>query len=458
MKRPGQFKTGTAVLAIVALAGCDVSTLYKAPGFKAPATYAGISPVTSEVLSRQAWWEGFNDPVLNGLVRDAMSGSFDLALAKERVAEARALSGSIAEPGTLSGTARVGRTGGNNTADANGGDVTLGYEWLLDPWGERKARKRAAMGRLQAANAEVDAARLLLVSNLTNAYLELRFQQRSLHLRRQELASRRKTLDLVKQLAENRAATRLEVVRAEALYSETQSVLPRNEAAIRVAENRIAALMGKAPGQLGNRLVASGDAQPLPEAVPSVGAPADLLRQRPDIRIAERLYYVAVADTDARRAQLYPTLTLSGTLTVSAFGGTDRTEYFFGPTLRLPALPSGSRKAALSAQESRSRQALTNWKVTVLGALEEVENALVNYTASEASLRASAKTVRLYQESVRLTRELITRDGATVRDLLDAERSVATANIRLAQDQRDLGQSIVALQVSVGAGGTVEGF
>lgn len=455
MKRPGQFRTGAAALAILALAGCEnVATLYKSPSFAASATYAGVPPVASETLSRQAWWEAFNDPVLNGLIQDAMSGSFNLALAQERVAEAKALAGSIAEPGTLTATAQAGREGGNTRTDANGAEVSLGYDWLFDPWGERAAQKRAAKGRIQVADAEWDGARLLLVSNLTNAYLELRFQQRSLQLRRQELASRRKTLDLVKQLVDNRAATRLEVVRAEALYAETQSMLPRTEAAIRVAENRIATLMGKAPGQLGNRLVAAGDGLPLASALPAIGAPADLLRQRPDIRIAERLYYVAVAETDARRAQLYPTLTLSGDLTVSAFGGTERTEYFFGPTLRLPALPNGSRKSALSAQESRARQALTNWKMAVLGALEEVENALVNHSASEASLRASEKTVRLYQESVDLTRELITRDGATVRDLLDAERSVATANIRRAQDQRDLGLAAVALQVSVGAGGS----
>ncbi len=454
MKRPGQFKTGAAALAILALAGCDVSTLYKAPGFKAPATYAGIPPVSSETLSRQAWWQGFNDPVLNGLISEALSGSFDLALARERVTEARALSGTIAEPGTLNGTLQAGRQGGNNISDANGGEITLGYAWLFDPWGERKAQRRAAGGRIQVADAELDAARLLLVSSLTNAYLELRFQQLSLQLRRQELASRRKTLDLVETLIENRAATRLEVVRSEALYSGTQSLIPRNEAAIRVAENRIAALMGKAPGQLGQRLVAAGHAQPLPDAVPAVGAPADLLRQRPDIRLAERQYYVAVAQGDAARAQLYPTLSIAGDLTLASFGGNERREFFFGPSLRLPALPNGSRKARVQAQESRARQALTSWKITVLGALEEVENALADYHASQAGLRASRKTVQLYQESVSLTRELITRDGATVRDLLDAERNVAAANIRLAQDLRDLARAAVALQVSVGAGGS----
>jgi len=454
MKRPDQFKTGAVALAILALAGCDVATLYQSPSFKASATYAGVPPVSSETLSRQAWWEGFNDPVLNGLVRDAMAGSFDLALAKERVTEAKALSGSIAEPGTFTGTLEAGRQGGNRIDNANGGELTLGYDWLFDPWGERKAQRRAASGRIQVADAELDAARLLLVSSLTNAYLELRFQQRSLQLRRQELASRRKTLDLVNTLIENRAATRLEVVRAEALYTETQSLIPRNEAAIRVAENRIAALMGKAPGQLGQRLVAAGHAQPLPDAVPAVGAPADLLRQRPDIRIAERQYYVAVAQTDAARAQLYPTLSLSGDLTLASFGGNERRDFFFGPTLRLPALPNGSRKATVSAQESRAAQALTSWKITVLGALEEVENALADYNASQAGLRASRRTVQLYQESVTLTRELITRDGATIRDLLDAERNVASANIRLAQDLRDLGRAAVALQVSVGAGGS----
>lgn len=444
------------VAVAAAVAGCDVGPVYKGPGFPFAASFAARPSGAPVFLDNVAWWKKFNDPVLDQLVEYALAGNLNLALTKERVVEAQALAETVPEAVQISGNLDAGRRGGSNIQDQNRADATFGLDWLFDPYGGRRAQVRAAEGRVEVADIEVDAARLLLLSNLSTAYIDLRFQQRSLQLRREELASRRKTLDLIRRLEQGKASTRLDVVRAEALVSETLSLLPGNEAAIRIQQNRIAVLLGRSPGQPDQMLQRGGGGQPLAGMPADIGIPADLVRNRPDIRIAERLYYVAVADIGVEKAKLYPALSLGGELTLSSFGSVTGMDYFFGPSLRLPALPDGPQRAEVKVRDSRARQALTSWQSAVLEAIQEVESALVEYFGSQSATTSARKTVRLYQESVDLTRDLLGRDGATVRDLLDAEQSVATANTLLSQNLRKLGRDFVVLNVSLGSGNGYE--
>lgn len=436
----------------VALAGCSVGPSYTGPTFPFAATFAAKRSSVPVLLDNVAWWQGFRDPALNELIEAALADNLDLALASERVREAQALARTVPSPGAVTGSATAKVRGGRDRPDETGADASLGLSWLFDPYGGRAAQVRAAKARIEVADAERDAARLLVLSNVATAYIDLRFQQQSLRLRRAELGSRRRTLELVNRLKQGNAATRLDIVRAEALVSQTQSLIPGFEAAIRVQLNRIAVLAGRTPGRSEAALLDAGRGQPLAAMPSDIGIPADLLRNRPDIRINERLYYAAVADIGVETAELYPALSLGGLITVSAFGSTRGMDYFFGPTLRLPALPDGPQQAEVNVRESRARQALTGWQSSVLGAIEEVESALVQYAGSRNSVTSARRTVRLYNESVELTRALIAQGGATIRDLLDAEQSVATANILLSQNLRQQGRDFVALNVNLGSG------
>lgn len=454
-RKPLRSILGVAMTILVA--GCSVGPDYTGPVFPFMASYKSAHAGLPVLLDNAAWWKKFKDPVLDGLVEQALEGNLDLTIAKERVIEAQALARTVPEPLSITGDVSAGRRGGRNITSQNGGEGSFGLDWLFDPYGGRAAQIRAAEGRVEVADAELDAARLLLLSGISLAYIDLRFQQRSLQLRRSELGSRRQTLDLVQKLQAGSTATRLDIVRAEALVSETQSLIPGIEAAIRVQQNRIAVLLGRPPGSPEASLVGAGRGQPLARMPSDIGIPADLVRNRPDIRIAERLYYVAVADIGAEQAELYPALSLGGQISLSAFGSAKGMNYFFGPTLRLPALPGGPQQAEVRVRESRARQAMTGWQSSVLGAIEQVENALVEYSGSRVSVTSARKTVRLYRESVSLTRTLISQDGATIRDLLDAEQSVATANFLLSQNLRQLGRDFVVLNVSLGSGNGYQG-
>ena len=177
----------TCCIGLVALlAGCSVGPAYKNPIFPFATSYAaplGGSPV---LLDNAAWWQGFKDPNLNELIKKALSGNLDLALATERVTEAQALTRTIPQGGSITGNVDAGVSGSRGTSSRTGAEGSFGVSWLFDPYGGRDAQNRAAAARVEVADAELGAAQLLL-SGVTTAYIELRFHQRALQLRRQEL-------------------------------------------------------------------------------------------------------------------------------------------------------------------------------------------------------------------------------------------------------------------------------
>ncbi|MDP5350164.1 MAG: TolC family protein, partial [Paracoccaceae bacterium] len=180
--------------------------------------------------------------------------------------------------------------------------------------------------------------------------------------------------------------------------------------------------------------------------------PSDLLRNRPDIRVAERGYYAALRDLKVANAALYPQLSLGGTISLSSVSGNRNTDYVFGPALRLPILPTQGARATVLQRDSRVRQAHTAWRIAVLEAIGDVEGALADYEASMRGRNAATETVRLYTEAVRLTRESVDKDGGTIRDLIDAEQNLAVAHAGLANALRQSGRSFIALNINLGAG------
>src|SRR6056297_3234626 len=435
------------------LAACS-DEHYKAPVFPFLSAYKSAPDGAPVLLSNADWWKSFDDPTLDALVLAGLEGSLDLDLAKERVREAEAIQRTVPQSAVLAPRAGARRERDETGRTRSGSEASLGFEWILDIYGGRRAQIDAAGARIEVADAEVDAARLLLLLNIANTYIDLRYQQTSLALRRSELASRRQTLELIERLQQGNAATQVDVVKARALVSETRSEIPAIKAAITAAKNEIAVLTGKVPGTLELELD-KVSRQPRVSLSPEVGIPADLLRNRPDIRVAERSYYASFRDVAGARADLYPPLSLSGTITQTSLSGSRGTEDFFGPALTFPILPNSARRATVEQRESRVRQSHTQWQLTVLAAIRDVESSLANYSAALSARRASEETVRLYKEVVTLTRQIVTGDGATIRDLIDAEQSVATANTALAETLRQAGRSFVELNVNLGSGHAV---
>jgi len=443
-----------AVASAAVLTGCASVREYTAPKFPFLGSYGATKSGAAKVLNHSDWWRGMHDPALNKLVALALTDSLSLSLARERVVAARAQRRAV--PGSLSVTSSTGARAEGVGSD--GPDVTgqgdIGLNWLLDPWGARREELRAADARIEIAQAELDAARLLVLFNLNNAYIELRYRQKQLVLLRQELSRGNRALNLINQRLEAKSATKQDVIRARARLASSRAQMPDLEAMIAGHINEISVLTGRVPGTLPGPLRAALRAhtdQPTAAMAGDIGIPADLLRNRPDLRISERRYYVALAQVEVARASLYPTLSLTGLISLDNVGSS-RPEYFLGPTLRFPTLPLDAARASVEVRHSEVRQAHETWKSDVLSAILQVENALLEYNGLKRGLSSAQQATRLYREAATLTRELLSRNDATISDLLDAQDEVAGA----ARSEADLrfraAQSFVEVNVRLGAG------
>lgn len=402
-------------------------------------------PVPDPALA--AWWRGFQDPVLDRLVVQGLAGSVSLAEAEARLREAEALA------------RRAGnRIAGNGSVTAETGEGTdtlsTGLSLSLDPFGSRRRGAEAALARLQAARYGVQDARLQLLSALTQTYVELRFLQASLFEQQTDLASRQRTLRDIGRLLERGAATQLDRIRAEALVAETQTGIPVTQARIAEAGYRLSTLLGQPAGALGIDLRAGR--QPVPAAKGEIGIPADLVRRRPDIVQAERLYAAALSEVSAAKAARYPSLSLSGNIVSPIAAGTSGSASSLTAGLVLPLFSQPGLAAEVDAARARADLAYLQWRGVVLTAVEEVETALAAITGSARAVASAGRVVALNSEALDLSRQLLDGSGEiTVLDLLDRERAVADARATLSQARRDHALNVIGLYVALGLG--VEG-
>ncbi|WP_395517420.1 efflux transporter outer membrane subunit [Pseudorhizobium flavum] len=456
-----------APLALLLLSGCVVGPEHSPPEIALPAKYAEGSRTSNGDVSTVAWWKAFSDSRLNAYVDQGLAQNLNVLQALERINQAQAgvvQAGAGALP-SLDFGAQAERSGtedigGPLSPSSTSAQTTvagsLDASWFLDLFGLYKRSKQSALAQLDAAYASVDVARLTLLSQLVSAYIDVRYYQERIALARQNLSSRRETLDLTRLQLEAGAASRLDVVQSEGLVNSTLAELPNLETQFRRAAHRVATLLGVPASSLLPELQ-RGARQPVARFKVSAGVPADLIRNRPDIRAAERQLAAAVAEIGVAEAQLYPAISLGGSIRPSytrIAGGSESgiLSWSFGPGLSLPIFDGGALKANLSSAESSARESYLAWKETVLGAVEEVENALAAVARDARTVDALRNTVRSYEEALDLATASY-RDGASsLLDVLDAQRQVSTAQANLAQAVQQMAQDFVALNVAVGGG------
>ena len=250
---------GVVLAAAVALTGCsDQSVPYAKPAFGFLKKYTRTQDNAAVLLSNAAWWQGMKDPALDRLINLALAQNLSLKLARERVIAARAARDTVPGQAILSPSARV-VASDSNTSDFNTvGRGAIGLNWMLDPYGARRNELRAAGARIEVAEAEVEAAQLLVLFNTANAYTNLRHAQHTLAQRQQELSRRQSTLNLTRRLSDAQSATRLDITRSRARVSEIKAQLPSLKANVIASQNELAVLVGRSPGKLPRDLIPNG--------------------------------------------------------------------------------------------------------------------------------------------------------------------------------------------------------
>jgi multidrug efflux system outer membrane protein len=453
-----------APLVMLLLSGCVVGPDHKAPEINLPVKFGEGSTKSNGDMSQEAWWTAFSDRRLDSYIQQGLKQNLDILTALERINQAQANvvsananlfpSLSLSASGERSGA--KGLKGTDNTTPTTTAAGVADASWLLDLFGRYQRSKESALASLDQAYSNVDTARLTLLSSVAAAYIDARYYQERIKIAYGNLKSRRETLDLTKLQLQAGAASRLDVVQAEGLVNSTLADIPGLETSFRQSANKIGTLLGLPASSFVSELQ-KGGRQPVAKFNIKTGVPADLIRNRPDIKAAERALASAVAEIGVAEAQLYPSISLGGSITPSytrLVGGSDshKLSWSFGPSLSLPIFDGGTLRANVRSAESSARESYLSWKSTVLGAVQDVENALAAVTRDARAVEAQRATVKSYQEALELSTASY-RDGASsLLDVLDAQRSVSSAQASLAEAIQQQAQDFVSLSVAVGGG------
>lgn len=435
------------ILGGTALAGC-VSTLPDMPAPEAGQAFAGGH--VPRVKTAGTWWQSFRDPQLDSLLTQALARNLDVkqAVAAIREVEAEAAITGAASLPTLEASGAATRAQPDGLPIRNSTSATMSSSWIVDLFGGQRSAHEGAAATLDAAYLSADVARLTVASAVASSYIDLRFYQESIALNRRNVASRREALELTSSRAELGDADRLEVIQAEQAVAQAEAQLPALEVEFDKALNHLATLTARRTADLSAGL-RRGAAQPRARFKASVGIPAEVLRARPDIGVAEKQFIVAAARVGVAAAALYPSLTLSGTVTPLNMSGVGSSKtWSFGPQLNLPIFTGGANKARLRASEAQAVKAHIAWQSAVLNAVEEVENALAAYRRDSRNIQAQSRLVSSSQEMLTIARESYSLGESNFIAVLDAQRELSVAQQALAQAMHKAALTHVLLSVA----------
>jgi len=463
------FRGWLPIALLIGVVGCAVGPDYRPPALTMPSAWGQRDQpgVTSAAAELKAWWRGFDDPVLDALIDRAIARNLDLKIALATVREARALRGVAAadQVPTINASGTYSRV--RETENAR--PLPLGFDpehhlfqvgldasWELDIWGRVRRAVEAADATVEAAEDNRRDVLLIVLAEVARNLVEVRAAQQRLLIAQSNIQTQQEVVELTRVRFEAGLGSQVEVAQARTLLATTEAQVPALEAARDQAIHRLAVLVGEAPARVLEELRRVDRIPAAPPSVP-IGLPSDLLRRRPDVRRAERELAVATARIGVATADLFPRFSLTGTLGVSAidaanvFTGGSRFSSI-GPQVVWPIFAGGRIRANIRVQEARQEAALARYEQTVLGALEDSENALVAYGNEHARQRRLAEAVDASQVALTLSRELYLRGLADFLTVLDNQRSVYAAQDQLVQSERTLVVSLIALYKALGGG------
>jgi outer membrane protein, multidrug efflux system len=433
--------TTTALLAL-AVAGCAVGPSYKRPDLPVPEAYrAEVTPAEAASIADLPWWEVYRDPVLDGLIREALQNNQDLALAAARVLESGALLGvskadlwpqlngqADASWGRGSREVEPGATVGSETGALYSGALAL--SWELDIWGRVRNSRDAARADLLATEEGRRGVVLGLVASVASSYLQLRELDLELEIAERNTLSRQGTVDLFRQRAEGGVGNDLELNQARADLAVTSADIPDTERQIALVEHQLCVLLGRPPGS-----IERGETLPA-ELAPELptGVPATLLQRRPDLLAAEQSLVAATRRVGVAVADRLPTISLVGTVGLaSASLGTlftcDAAAWSLGGSLFAPIFQGGRLAALEDAARARMEQAVASYRSAVLIALREVSDAAVSYDKLEEVFAQNELQVQATAAAEQLARMRYEGGVANYLEVLDSQRQSYDAEL-----------------------------
>jgi len=416
---------------------------------------------TSE--ARDDWWRLYNDPVLDGLVRQALAANKDIAVATANIAIARAnLRGvrsdrlpqtNVGASGQYGRVDGLDRAPGQNSNWALSTGFNVSYE--VDLFGRVRRSVQAARADVGAAEAERDAVRVIVAAETARAYGDILSSERRLEVARHTVELLDQTVSLAAKRFEAGRTSKLDLVRTTALRDQERARIPDFKSDLESATFRLATLTGHTPAE---RPIAGGTGRLLELSQPiPVGDGRALLARRPDVREAERKLAASTARIGVATADLYPRITLGGSIGAAAtslaslFTG-GAVGFLVGPLLSWSFPNQEAARARVAGAEAQSQADLARFDKTVLTALEETETALSRY-ANQIERRQALLSARdQAEQAARIARAQLREGRADSLAVLDAERTLAQSEADLAESDARLVDTQVDLFRALGGG------
>ena len=455
-------------IGLLAFSSCMVGPNYERPVVEVPDVWqdTATAKVTEGEAPLQTWWDVFEDPQLTELLQRAQASNLDLAQAAWRIQESRAIRG-VAKGELLpnvQGTADLNRQDPSESvavipelADPqNFFSVGLDATWELDVFGRIRRTIEASTAELGASVEDYRDVLVTLLSEVSLSYIELRALQARINYAAANVRAQQETLQITRDRFAAGLVSQLDITQAESNLASTEAQIPPLRAGLTAALNRLAVLLGEAPGSLNQELGTTADIPVPPEQI-TVGLPAELLRQRPDVRRAERSLAAQMARVGVRTADLYPRFSLFGFLALESTDGSelfsgDSLTWGFGLPIRWNIWAGGSIRASIKVEEARTEQALLFYEQSVLRALEEVENTMVSYYQERFRRDKLVEAVEASERSVELVRTQYMAGLTNFQNVLDTQRSLFNQQDQLAESEGVLVQNLVALYKALGGG------
>ena len=462
------FNKLSTLASLLALHGCAVGPDYQEPSTVAPdqwhalaATTSTVSPVTTADLE---WWSSFNDRLLTDLIERAVRNNFDVDQAIARVREARARRGIVTADFlprvSGSGSAVRSDSGNDNTAFGEASvrtlyDAGLDASWELDLFGGIRRSREAATAQLQASQADLNDVLITLLGEVALNYTDYRTTQARIDFATRNLASLSEVYDMTRWRAEAGLSSALDVEQAQTSLEQTRAQIPTLEASLNACANRLAVLLGESPGALASKLDA---VQPIPVAPATLmtDLPANVLRQRPDVRRVERQLAAQSAQIGVATAALYPSLNLSGSIGVQASALSDLSSadavQRAGLGLNIPLFNGGALWQNVQVQNAIFDQLLAAYRSAVLLAFEDSDNAFTAWLTERRryeSLSAATASAR------RATDLAVMQYNAGLVDfeaVLAAQRAQISLDDQLALSEGELTSNTIRVYKALGGG------
>jgi NodT family efflux transporter outer membrane factor (OMF) lipoprotein len=454
-----------AAAALLSLAGCAaVGPNYKASEPNAPAGWhtelrQGLSAEETSPRQLASWWTTLNDPLLTSLIEQAVNNNLDLKQATAKVREARARRG-ISRAGmfpTLDTSGSATRSKSSGSAASNS-FYSVGFDagWEVDIFGGVRRAVEAAEADLAASRENLRDVLVSLTAEVALNYLDTRTFQARLAVAEGNLTIQQQTFDLTQSRYEAGLDNELVLQQARYNLESTKAQIPTLRSGLEEAKNRLAVLTGKIPGSVHELLAQTRPIPVIPPTV-AVGVPAETLRQRPDIRLAERNFAAQTARIGVATADLYPKFRLTGSIGLESIKSADLFKsasqtWNIGPSISWNLFDAGAIRQNIEVQSAIGEQYLLAYEATVLGALEEVENALTAYAEEQLRRERLVAAVDAARQAEALAANQYSAGLVDFTTVLNAQQSLLSFEDQLSQSDGAVTSNLIRLYKALGGG------